>query len=220
MLPNLPPNLKSVARDLSKKLSVYKSKRSQQKTPEPFTSEEASPDELFFVVQKHKATALHYDFRLEVGGVMPSWAVPKGPSLDNTVKRLAAQTEDHPLDYRHFEGIIPEGEYGVGPVIIWDEGTYYPEIEAGNGQRQQVKNKSEGEKIMESGLKKGEIKFILNGKKLKGSFALIKTRGFPPGKKNSWLLIKHKDKYVVSGYDAINYPKSVKSGKTIEDILK
>lgn len=150
---------------------------------------------------------------------MPSWAVPKGPSLDNSVKRLAQKTEDHPLDYRHFEGVIPEGEYGGGPVIIWDHGTYYPEVQLEDGSRHEIKDKEEGEKVMEEGLKKGEIKFYLSGKKLKGSFALVKTNGFPPGKKNSWLLIKHKDKSVVLGYDATNYPKSVKSGKIIEDLL-
>lgn len=202
------------------KLSVYKSKRSQNKTPEPFTSKTAQKDKLFFVVQKHKATTLHYDFRLEVGGVMPSWAIPKGPSLDNVFKRLAAQTEDHPLDYRHFEGIIPEGEYGGGPVIIWDEGIYYPEVQLEDGSREMIKDKEKGEKVMEQGLRKGEIKFFLKGEKLKGSFALVKTRGFPPGKTNSWLLIKHKDQYSKPGYDAKDYPKSIKSGKSIEDLIK
>lgn len=206
--------------DISKKLKLYNSKRSPKKTPEPFTSKDILKDKLAFVVQKHKATALHYDFRLEVGNVMPSWAVPRGPSLDNTVKRLAAKTEDHPLDYRHFEGVIPESEYGGGPVIIWDEGTYYPEVQLEDDSRKIIKDKKVGEKVMEQGLKKGEIKFFLFGKKLKGSFALVKTRGFPPGKKNSWLLIKHKDKYVVPGFDAANYAKSVKTGKTIEDLLK
>ena len=204
---------------IDKNLKVYKSKRSTAKTPEPFTSKDVDPNKLYFVIQKHQATALHYDFRLEVDGVMPSWAVPKGPSLDNSVKRLAQQTEDHPLDYRHFERVIPEEEYGGGPVIIWDQGTYYPEVQLEDGTRREIKDKKEGEKIMEEGLKKGEIKFYLSGKKLKGSFALIKTNGFPPGKKNSWLMIKHKDKYIVPEYDVKNYPKSVKSGKMIEDLL-
>jgi len=203
---------------VNNKLKVYKSKRSISKTPEPFTSKDVDPNKLYFVIQKHKATTLHYDFRLEVGGVMPSWAAPRGPSLDNTVKRLAQKTEDHPLDYRHFEGVIPEGEYGGGPVIIWDQGTYYPEVQLEDGSRREIKDKKEGEKVMELGLKKGEIKFCLFGKKLKGSFALVKTNGFPPGRKNSWLLIKHKDKYVIPAYDAKDYPKSVKSGKTIEDL--
>ncbi len=204
---------------IKSKLKTYNAKRSVKKTPEPFTSTDVDPEKLYFVIQKHKATALHYDFRLEVGGVMLSWAIPRGPSRDNTVKRLAQQTEDHPLDYRHFEGVIPAGEYGGGPVIIWDEGTYRPEVQLEDGSRKEIGDKKEGEKIMEAGLKKGEIKFFLNGKKIKGSFALVKTNGFPPGKKNSWLLIKHKDKYVIPGYDAINYVKSVKSGKTIEDLV-
>lgn len=204
---------------IQSKLKTYNEKRSAKKTPEPFTSKDIHPRNLCFVIQKHKATALHYDFRLEVGGVMPSWAVPRGPSLDNTVKRLAQKTEDHPLDYRHFEGVIPKGEYGGGPVIIWDQGTYYPEVQLEDGTRREIKDKNEGEKIMEEGLKKGEIKFYLSGKKLKGSLALVKTNGFPPGKKNSWLMIKHKDNHVVPEYDAKNYPKSVVSGKTIEDLL-
>lgn len=203
---------------ISKKLKIYNSKRSKNKTPEPFDSGDTDNKKLFFVVQKHKATALHYDFRLEVNGVMPSWAVPKGPSLDSKVKRLAAKTEDHPLDYPHFEGLIPKGEYGGGPVIIWDEGTYLPEMELKDKSRKQIKDKKEGEKTMETGIKKGEIKFYLKGKKLKGSFALVKTNGFPPGKTNSWLLIKHKDEFVFPDYDAANYPKSVKSGKTVEEI--
>src|SRR3989344_8907764 len=111
------------------KLAKYKSMRKSSNTPEPFTSKKTDSKKLFFVIQKHKATALHYDFRLEAGGVMPSWAVPKGPTLDASVKRLAMKTEDHPLDYQHFEGVIPEGNYGAGSVMVWDEGTYYPEIE-------------------------------------------------------------------------------------------
>lgn len=198
------------------KLKKYKSMRDRGKTPEPFSSKSSDPKKLSFVVQKHKATALHYDFRLEVDGVMPSWAIPKGPTLDASVKRLAMQTEDHPLDYRHFEGIIPEGEYGAGEVIIWDEGSYWPEKLVGKNERMIVKDKKEGERIMLEGLKKGEIKFFLNGKRLKGSFALVKTHGFPPGKTNAWLLIKHKDEYVKSGYEAKDFTKSVVSKKKRE----
>src|SRR3989344_3375242 len=106
-------------------LSKYKSLRDSHKTPEPFSSKDIDPKKLFFVIQKHQATALHYDFRLEVSGVMPSWAIPRGPSLDPAFKRLAMKTEDHPLDYRHFEGSIPKGEYGGGTVMIWDDGAYY-----------------------------------------------------------------------------------------------
>ncbi len=201
---------------MSAKLDKYRSMRDPDKTPEPFTSDDRHPDKLHFVVQKHQATALHYDFRLEVDGVMPSWPIPKGPSLDNTVKRLALKTEDHPLDYRHFEGVIPEGEYGGGPVIIWDEGYYYPEVEIEKGVRQQIKDKAEGEKVMEAAIEKGEVKFYLHGKRLKGSFALIKTKGFGP--KNAWLMIKHKDDECVEGYDAAKFTDSVKSGKTLEDL--
>lgn len=200
------------------KLAKYKSMRSRKKTPEPFGDE--SPQgkpfkDLHFVVQKHRATALHYDFRLEVDGVMPSWAVPKGPTLDPAAKRLAMQTEDHPLDYRNFEGTIPEGEYGAGEVIVWDTGTYIPEKEVAKGQRVEIPDKKEGEKVMLEGLKKGEIKFVLIGKRLKGSFALVKTRGFPPGKTNAWLLIKHRDEFAKEGYDAKDHFTSVVSKREL-----
>jgi bifunctional non-homologous end joining protein LigD len=198
------------------KLSKYKSMRKSSETPEPFTSNKTDPKKLSFVIQKHKATALHYDFRLEVGDVMPSWAIPKGPTLDSSVKRLAMMTEDHPLDYRHFEGIIPEGNYGAGSVMIWDEGTYIPEVEE-NGVRSQIKDKKLAEKVMMEAIKKGEIKFFLKGKKMKGSFALVKTKGF--GGKNAWLLIKHKDEYVKEGWDAKDFDFSEKSGKTLLEIL-
>ena|SRR3990167_10388275 len=197
------------------KLSKYRAIRDPKKTPEPFTSKDVDSKKLVFVVQKHQATALHYDFRLEVKGAMPSWAVPKGPSLDPANKRLAMQTEDHPLDYRHFEGKIPEGQYGAGTVMIWDYGTYSPQIEQ-NGKRMMVKDKRRGEQVMEQGLKNGQLKFFLFGKKLKGSFALIKTRGFAG--KNAWLLIKHKDKYIEIGHDAKNFNFSAKSNKTLIQI--
>lgn len=171
-----------------------------------------------FVIHKHKATSLHYDFRLEIGGVMPSWSVPKGPSLDNTVKRLALPTTDHAMEYRHFEGVIAEGEYGAGPVMIWDEGTFNPEVEISKGVRKEITDRAEGEKVLAEALKKGELKFILYGKKLQGSFALVKTRGF--GGKESWLLIKHTDTFVQPGYDAKDHDFSAKTGKTIEEIAK
>ena len=199
------------------KLSKYKSMRERSKTPEPFTSKDIDPKKLVFVVQKHQATALHYDFRLEASKVMLSWAVPKGPTLDSKVRRLAMQTEDHPLDYRHFEGIIPKGEYGAGPVIIWDRGTYLPEIEISKSVRKQITNKSDGEKIMEEGIKKGEIKFFLKGKKINGSFALVKIKGWS-GRDNSWLLVKHQDQYSKDGFEAKDFPKSVVSGKTLDQI--
>lgn len=133
---------------------------------------------LVFVIQKHHATNLHYDFRMEINGVMPSWSIPKGPTLDNTVKRLAMETSEHDLEYRHFEGVIPQGHYGAGPVMIWDEGYYTPEIEVSKGVRKQITDREQGEKVMENGFEIGEIKFVLHGKKLRGSFALIKTKGW------------------------------------------
>lgn len=175
-------------------------------------------DHLLFVIQKHKATSLHYDFRLEIGGVMPSWSIPKGPTLDNTVKRLAMSTTDHDLEYRKFEGVIPEGSYGAGPVMIWDEGYYIPEIEISKGVRKEITDRDEGEKVMEEGMKKGEIKFVLHGKKMKGSFALVKTKGWGP--KDSWLLIKHQDEFVEKDYDANNYDFSAVSKKSIEEIAQ
>jgi len=173
-------------------------------------------DALVFVIHKHKATNLHYDFRLQIGNVMPSWAIAKGPTLDNTMKRLAMPTTDHAMEYRHFEGVIPEGSYDAGPVMIWDEGTYTPEVEVSKGVRKEIPDLKEGNKVMEEGMKKGEIKFMLHGKKLKGSFALVKTKGWGP--KDSWLLIKHNDEFVKKDYDANEYPKSAKSEKKIEEI--
>ncbi len=173
---------------------------------------------LAFVVHKHDATRLHYDFRLQIGNVMPSWAIPKGPTLDNTVKRLAMPTTDHTLQYRNFEGVLPEGTYGAGPVMIWDEGYYIPEIEVKKGVREKVENIEEGQKVMKEGLKKGELKFQLFGAKLKGSFALIKTKGFGP--KDSWLLIKHNDEYIEKGYDANAYDFSAVTKRSIAEIAK
>ena len=171
---------------------------------------------LVFVIQKHKATTLHYDFRLEVDGAMPSWAIPKGPSLDNSVKRLAMPTEDHPLEYRHFEGVIGEDQYGAGPVMIWDEGTYIPEREISKGIWQEVTNRNEAEAAMREGLRTGNVKFRLYGKKLQGSFALVRTRS--SGKQESWLLIKHHDEYVQPGYDANDYDFSAVSDSTLAEI--
>lgn len=174
---------------------------------------------LYFVIQKHDATSLHYDFRLQIGDVMPSWSIPKGPTLDPTVKRLALETTDHDLEYRNFEGVIPEGQYGAGPVMIWDEGEYIPEQEISKGQREKVEDYSKGQKVMEEEFKKGEIKFFLKGKKLNGSFALIKTKGFPPGKsKKAWLLIKHQDEFIKPGFDAKDFDYSAKSNKSLQEI--
>jgi bifunctional non-homologous end joining protein LigD len=173
-------------------------------------------ERLVFVVQKHKATTLHYDFRLEVDGVMPSWSIPKGPSLDSSVKRLAMPTEDHPLEYRHFEGVIGEDQYGAGPVMVWDEGTYTPEREVSKGVWQEITNRNEAEAAMREGLRAGNVKFRLYGKKLQGSFALVRTRG--SGKKESWLLIKTHDEYVQPGYDANDYDVSAVSNRTLAEI--
>lgn len=171
---------------------------------------------LLFVIHKHHATSLHYDFRLEIGGTMPSWSIPKGPTLDNTMKRLAMPTTDHDLAYRDFEGVIKEGNYGAGPVMIWDEGYYIPEVEIAKGVRERVEDLKKGDEIMQEGLQKGEIKFELFGKKLHGSFALVKTKGFGP--KDSWLLIKHNDSSVQKEYNANNYDISARSNKTLDEI--
>src|SRR5882757_2146421 len=145
-------------------LSLYKKKRSFQHTPEP-SGGKAGGNALHFVVQKHDASRLHYDFRLEMKGVLVSWAVPKGPSLNPADKRLAMQVEDHPYDYKDFEGIIPEGNYGAGTVIVWDEGTYTPIEFTGD--------KTKDEKALLKGLKAGSLKVVLHGHKLKGEFALV-----------------------------------------------
>src|SRR5579862_1769449 len=186
-------------------LEKYKEKRTFDKTPEPVGGKGKGSD-LIFVIQKHAASRLHYDFRLEMDGVLKSWAVPKGPSTDPAVKHLAMMVEDHPYDYKDFEGIIPEGNYGAGTVIIWDQGTYEP--------LEKTKSKKEAEKILLKQLQTGSLKFSLHGKKLKGEFALVKTKGFG---ENSWLLIKHRDKYA-SESDITLKNKSVVSGKTLEKI--
>jgi bifunctional non-homologous end joining protein LigD len=189
-------------------LEKYKQKRDASKTPEPFGGE-SSEDKLRFVVQKHAASHLHYDFRLEMEGVLKSWAVPKGPSLDPEVKRLAMMVEDHPYDYRSFEGIIPQGEYGGGTVIVWDEGFYEP-------YESIATTKKEQDKALRAGLHSGKIKFVLRGKKLKGAFALIKAHGRG---ENGWLLMKLEDRYATDT-DITLKDKSVVSGKTLEQVAK
>ena len=174
--------------------------------------------QLVFVVHKHKATSLHYDFRLEINGAMPSWAIPKGPTLDSSVKRLAMPTTDHDLEYRNFEGVI-EGSYGAGPVMIWDEGTYKAEREISKGMREEIKDRNLGEELMQEGLKDGNLKFRLYGKKLQGSFALVRTRGFG-GNKVSWLMIIHKDEFSKKEYDANDYDFSATTNRTMEEISK
>ena len=189
-------------------LSLYKKKRSFEKTPEPSGKNPASfKDELRFVVQKHDASRLHYDFRLEMEGVLKSWAVPKGPSLNPDDKRLAMMVEDHPYDYRSFEGIIPKGNYGAGTVIVWDEGTYEPAEPVEASLKQQ-------EKILLKQLHEGNLKFRLKGKKLNGEYALVRIKG---REENAWLLIKKKDKYATTR-DITKKGESVQSGKTIEQV--
>ena len=172
-------------------LKDYQSKRDFKQTSEPKGKSESSDGKLKFVIQRHAASRLHYDFRLEMDGVLKSWAIPKGPSLNPDDKRLAMMVEDHPYSYRTFEGTIPTGNYGAGEVEIWDEGTYEPLIK--------IKNKSD-DFTMQKGLKEGSLKFILHGKKLKGEFALVKIKNATDG--NPWLLIKHKDQYATDFYDS------------------
>lgn len=185
-------------------LAKYKEKRSFDKTPEP-TGGKPKDSKLHFVVQKHHASHLHYDFRLEMEGVLKSWAVPKGPSMNPADKRLAMMVEDHPWDYRNFEGIIPSG-YGAGTVIVWDEGTYEPV--------EKKKTKKEDEKSLMHHLHQGAISFVLKGKKLKGEFTLVKTHGRG---ENSWLLIKKDDEFA-STEEISKKDKSVISHKTLEQV--
>ncbi len=181
-------------------LEEYKRKRDFKQTPEPAGKVERGKGHRF-VVQKHRATRLHYDFRLEMDGVLKSWAVPKGPSLDPADKRLAMQVEDHPVSYFDFEGIIPAGNYGAGTVMVWDVGTWEPEGDA------------------HAMLAKGDLKFRLDGEKLKGSFALVHIRSRRPGNKGTeWLLIKHRDAYAQEGYDIDEYDYSVLTKRTLDQI--
>lgn len=184
-------------------LREYIRKRTFSKTPEPKSKKASSHSKLRFVVQEHDATRLHYDFRLEIDGVLKSWAVPKGPSLDPHEHHLAVQTEDHPYDYRNFEGVIPEGNYGAGNVIIWDEGWY----EARKG------NPTDSEKTLRAELKKGHLTFILHGEKLQGEFALIKMHN----DEKSWLLVKKTDEYATES-DVTRQTESVKSHHDVDDL--
>ena len=179
-------------------LTDYKKKRRFGKTPEPGPEKKRTRSGRLFVVQKHRATRLHYDFRLEVDGVLKSWAVPKGPSLDPSVKRLAMQVEDHPVDYAKFEGVIPEGEYGGGTVMVWDLGTYEPENTID----------------VATSLRKGELKFSLNGKKLSGSWTLVRTQD------RQWLLIKHRDYYTTDLDVTEIAPASILTRRTLAEIAE
>jgi bifunctional non-homologous end joining protein LigD len=178
----------------SDKLSVYKAKRDFSITSEPADGGAEGVEALQFVIQKHWASRLHYDFRLELGGVMLSWAVPKGPSYDTADKRMAVRTEDHPISYNQFEGEIPAKQYGAGKVIVWDEGTWHPVGDP------------------EQGLKAGNLKFELRGHKMLGKWALIKIKGRDE-RQEPWLLIKEKDEFVrpSSGFSVVDeFPDSVK----------
>jgi len=188
------------------KLNEYRKKREFGTTPEPRGSDDVrkASGSLIYAVQKHMASRLHYDFRLEWSGVLLSWAVPKGPSLDPSVKRLAMQTEDHPIEYSDFEGVIPAGQYGAGTVMLWDEGTWEPD-----------------DADVDASLQKGEIKFTLRGKKLQGAWILVRTRGFGKNPlRSTWLLIKHRDQYA-SGKDVtLEEPWSVASRRLLADIAR
>ncbi len=186
-------------------LRVYQKKRKFSQTPEPKGGTPHRGKKLEFVIHKHRASRLHYDFRLEMGGVLKSWAVPKGPSLNPQDRHLAVMVEDHPFEYRKFEGIIPEGNYGAGEVIIWDKGWYEPRAELA---------KKDAEKELLKELKNGHLTLVMHGEKLKGEFALVRTS---PSK--NWLLIKKGDKFA-SENDITKKDASVKSGKTIEDLQK
>ena len=177
-------------------LKEYQQKRRFTKTAEPAPKKKSSRSGKLFVVQKHRASHLHYDFRLEMDGVLKSWAVPKGPSLDPAVRRLAMAVEDHPIDYADFEGIIPEGEYGGGTVMVWDRGTYIPESQ------------------MTSDFGKGDLKFTLQGVKLKGSWVLVRTKG------RQWLLIKHRDQYASTVDITLSEPRSLVTQRTLAEIAE
>src|SRR3984885_980764 len=193
----------------SRKLSVYRAKRDFHKTEEPSGARKvAKAGRLRFVVQKHDATRLHYDFRLELDGVFKSWAVTRGPSLDPADKRLAVEVEDHPLDYGDFEGTIPKGQYGGGTVMLWDRGFWAPEGDA------------------DAMLKKGDLKFVLEGGKLHGSWVLVRMRNdrnakYGKSKHTNWLLIKHRDKYAKDGdgEGILAKDRSIASGRDLTQIV-
>jgi bifunctional non-homologous end joining protein LigD len=186
------------------KLNKYRNKRRFDITPEPEGRSGASKRKngrLIYVVQKHRASQLHYDFRLQWNGSLLSWAIPKGPSPDPSVKRLAMQVEDHPIEYAKFEGVIPKGEYGGGTVMIWDRGTWEPDDDT-----------------VDASLRRGELKFALFGEKLRGSWVLVRTRGYRSGSARSWLLIKHRGAYASKQDITSKAPRSVVSGRLLQEI--
>jgi len=190
-----------------KPLEKYKEKRNFSRTPEPYDSDIAKSKKPVFVVQKHAASTLHYDFRLEVGGVLKSWAIPKGPSTDPKDKRLAVPTEDHPLEYASFEGVIPQGEYGAGSVIVWDSGTY-----------SNLKQKDGSVIPLDKSVSSGHITVWLEGNKLKGGYAFIRTG---KAENSSWLMIKIADEKARADIGILSIaPESVLSGLTIGQLSK
>src|SRR5512134_3437161 len=190
------------------KLKDYSAKRTFAATPEPAPAvADARSGPLLFVIQQHSARRMHYDFRLECDGVLKSWAVPKGPSLDPAEKRLAVPTEDHPFDYASFEGVIPPGQYGAGEVIVWDCGVYSPD-EA----QAWVEDREAAERQVREALEKGKLGVTLRGEKVKGSFALVRTSD-----RKSWLLIKHKDRFATKD-DVTARNRSVLSGIAVDEM--
>lgn len=201
---------RKTAKRAAPELTEYRRKRDFSKTPEPEGGKSSGRVKaLRFVIQKHAATSLHFDFRLELDGVMKSWAVPKGPSLDPSVKRLAMQVEDHPMDYNTFEGIIPRGEYGGGTVMLWDRGWYtYGQLDPDPVAR------------LREGYAKGDLKFVLQGKRLQGSWVLVRIRRGSPDKPQ-WLLIKHQDEFARQGDDIVaREVTSVATHRTMEAIAR
>ncbi|HUQ84630.1 MAG TPA: DNA polymerase ligase N-terminal domain-containing protein, partial [Gemmatimonadaceae bacterium] len=193
------------SRGASRPLGEYHAKRDFTRTEEPAgdAPQPSRAKALRFVIQKHAASHLHYDLRLELDGVMKSWAVPKGPSLDPADRRLAVEVEDHPVEYNTFEGTIPAGEYGGGTVMLWDRGTYEPD----SGDVDDLRR----------GHERGDIKFTLQGERLRGSFALVRMRG-RGGSKPQWLVIKHRDADAVPGWDITTIDTSVTTGRTMDEI--
>jgi bifunctional non-homologous end joining protein LigD len=193
--------------DAEEQLEEYRRKRDFSRTAEPEGGTVRSKHKLAFVIQKHAASHLHYDLRLELDGVMKSWAVPKGPSLDPALKRLAMAVEDHPIEYNTFEGTIPQGEYGGGTVMLWDRGTY----SYGGTDPDPLEG-------LRGGFRKGDFKFVLQGKRLRGSWVLVRTRRDQRGR-GQWLLIKHRDEFAEPGSDVTaEYDTSVTTGRTMDEI--
>jgi bifunctional non-homologous end joining protein LigD len=208
-IPRMPTKRRTVRARENASLEEYSNKRAFNVTPEPAPAARApSGGPLLFVIQQHSARRMHYDFRLECDGVLKSWAVPKGPSLDPADKRLAVRTEDHPYEYASFEGIIPPKQYGAGEVIVWDCGMYSPD----EGNEYWFDNREEAERRVRDGLEQGKLSFTLRGEKVKGSFALVRTRD-----QKSWLLIKHRDRFVQQ-VDVTTRNRSVLSGMAVEEM--